>query len=115
VARFALAATLMKPIRIVARVFVAVPLLFFAVEHFLHPEFAPGVPLAEVTPDWVPIRAFWGCLTGAALLISLLISGATMLVDRRRARFAATLLGSLITLLVLFLYLPIFLTVWVWD
>jgi ABC-type spermidine/putrescine transport system permease subunit II len=37
-----------------------------------------------------------------------------MLVDRRRARFAATLLGSLITLLVLFLYLPIFLTVWVW-
>jgi len=103
---FALAAALMQPIRIVARVFVAVPLLFFAVEHFLHPEFAPGVPLAKVTPDWVPIRAFWGCLTGAALLIS----GATMLVDSRRARFAATLLGSLITLLVLFLYLPIFLT-----
>ena len=97
---FALAAALMKPIRVVARVFVAVPLLFFAVEHFLHPEFAPGVPLAKVTPDWVPIRAFWGCLTGAALLIS----GATMLVDSRRARFAATLLGSLITLLVLFVY-----------
>jgi len=103
---FALAAGPMKPLRIVASVFVAVPLLFFAVEHFLHPEFAPGVPLAKVTPDWVPIRAFWGCLTGGAQLIS----GATMLVDRRRARFAATLLGSLIALLVLFLYLPIFLT-----
>ena len=103
---FALAATLMKPLRIVARVLVAVPLLFFAVEHFLHPEFAPGVPLQKVTPDWVPIRAFWGCLTGAALLIS----GATMLVDSRRARLAAALLGSLIALLVLFLYLPIFLT-----
>jgi uncharacterized membrane protein len=103
---FALAATLMKPIRIVAGVLVSVPLLFFAVEHFLHPEFAPAVPLAKVTPDWVPIRAFWGYLTGAALLIS----GATMLVDRKRARFAATFLGSLVTLLVLFLYLPIFLT-----
>jgi uncharacterized membrane protein len=93
---FALAATLVKPLRIVARVFVAVPLLFFAVEHFLHPEFAPGVPLAKVTPDWVPIRV--------------LISGATMLVDSKRARFTATLLGSLIALLFLFLYLPIFLT-----
>jgi uncharacterized membrane protein len=103
---FALAATLTQPLRIVARVLVAVPLLFFAVEHFLHPEFAPGVPLAKVTPVWVPIRAFWGYLTGAALLIS----GATMLVDQRRARFAATLLGSLIALLLLFLYMPIFLT-----
>jgi uncharacterized membrane protein len=102
---FALAATVMTPLRIAARVLVAVPLLFFAAEHFLHPEFAPGVPLAKVTPDWVPIRAFWGYLTGTALLIS----GATVLVDSRRARLVATLLGSLITLLVLFLYLPIFL------
>ncbi|MGO4880369.1 MAG: hypothetical protein ACLP59_06045 [Bryobacteraceae bacterium] len=103
---FALAATAMKPMRIVAGVLVAVPLLFFAVEHFLHPEFAPGVPLAKVTPDWVPIRAFWGYLTGATLLIS----GAAMLVYRRRARLAATLLGAVLALLVLFLYLPIFLT-----
>jgi uncharacterized membrane protein len=102
---FALAAIPLKPLRIVARVLVAAPLLFFAVEHFLHPEFAPGVPLAKVTPDWVPIRAFWGCLTGAVLLIS----GGSMLVDSRRARFAAALLGSLIALLVVFLYLPIFL------
>jgi uncharacterized membrane protein len=103
---FALAATAMKPMRMVAGFLVAVPLLFFAAEHFLHPEFAPGVPLAEVTPDWVPIRAFWGYLTGAALLIS----GVAMLLDHRRARFATALLGSLIALLVLFLYLPIFLT-----
>jgi uncharacterized membrane protein YphA (DoxX/SURF4 family) len=103
---FALAATLMKPLRTLAIVLVAVPLLFFAVEHFLHPEFAPGVPLPKVTPAWVPIRVFWGYLTGAGLLVS----GATMLRYRRRARLAATLLGALIALLVLFLYLPIFLT-----
>jgi len=105
---FALAATGMKlkPLRILARVSVAVPLLFFAVEHFLHPEFAPGVPLAKVTPGWVPIRVFWGYLTAATLLIS----GATMLLDPKRARLAAALTGSWIALLVLFLYLPIFLT-----
>ncbi len=103
---FALAAPLMKPLRIVARVSVAVPLLYFAAEHFLHPKFAPGVPLAKVTPDWVPIPAFWGYLTGAALLIS----GATMLMHLRPARLAAGLLGFLIALLVVFLYLPIFLT-----
>jgi hypothetical protein len=59
-----------------------------------------------VTPDWVPMRAFWGYLMGAALLVS----GAAILADHRRARFAATLTGSLIALLVLFLYMPIFLT-----
>jgi uncharacterized membrane protein len=102
---FALAATLMKPLPIVARVFVAVPLLYFAVEHFLHPEFAPGVPLQMEMPGWVPVRALCGWLTAAALLIA----GAAMLVHRGRARFAATLLGSLLALQVLFLYLPIFL------
>jgi uncharacterized membrane protein len=102
---FALAATSTKPLRMVARVLIGAPLLFFAVEHFLHPQFAPGVPLPKVTPDWVPIRVFWGYLTGAGLLVS----GAAMLVNSRHARLATTLLGALITLLVLFLYLPIFL------
>lgn len=109
---FALAATWTKYLRSVAKLFVSLPLLFFAAEHFLHPRFAPGVPLAKMTPNWVPIPAFWGILTGAALLAS----GATMLVARSENRIAkcahltATLLGLLIALLVLFLYLPIFLT-----
>jgi uncharacterized membrane protein len=103
---FALAATKTKWLRMVARVFVGVPLLFFAVEHFLHPRFAPGVPLQKMTPTWAPIPAFWGILTGAALLAS----GATLLVDwKSSARVTATLLGLLIVLLVVFLYLPIFL------
>lgn len=109
---FALAATWTKFLRIVARIFTGAPLLFFAAEHFIHPWFAPGVPLAKMTPNWVPIPAFWGILTGAALLAS----GATMLMAGNENRIAkcahltATLLGLLIALLVLFLYLPIFLT-----
>lgn len=105
---FALAATSRKSLRGIARIFVAVPLLFFAVEHFLHPQFAPGVPLPKLTPAWVPIGPLWGYLTGAALLIS----GGTMLFDagRERARDAACILGVWIALLAFFLYLPIFLT-----
>ena len=103
---FALAAARISSLRPLARVLVGVPLMFFAVEHFLHPRFAPGVPLAKITPNWVPIPIFWGYLTGAALLVS----GAAMLVNSRHARAANLFLGAIVTGLVLFLYLPIFLT-----
>ena len=86
----------------IARLCVAIPLMFFGVEHFLHPEFAPGVPLEKLTPDWVPVRAFLGYFTGAVLLVA----GAAILVNKQ-ARAAATWLGMWITLLTLFLYLPI--------
>ena len=42
----------------------AIPLMFFGVEHFLHPKFAPGVPLAKLTPGWVPAPPVWGYLIG---------------------------------------------------
>ena len=76
------------------RLCVAIPLMFFGVEHFLHPEFAPGVPLEKLTPDWVPVRAFFGYFTGAVLLVA----GAAILVNKQ-ARAAATWLGMWITLL----------------
>ena len=102
-----LAAARRKSLRGTARIFVALPLLFFAVEHFLHPQFAPGVPLAKLTPAWVPIPALWGYLTGAALLIA----GGMMLLDagRERARTAACILGAWIALLAFVLYLPVLL------
>jgi uncharacterized membrane protein len=81
---------------------VAVPVIFFAVEHFLHPGFVPGVPLEKLTPAWIPLRLFWGYLTGAVLLAA----GVGMLVNRR-SRTAATWLGAMITVLVLFIYVPI--------
>jgi uncharacterized membrane protein len=80
---------------------VAVPLLFFAVEHFLHPEFAPGVPLPKQTPVWFPAPALWGDATAVILLAA----AAAFLLDRR-ARTAATALGVWLALLTAFLYLP---------
>lgn len=85
-----------------ARVCVGIPLVFFAVEHFLHPEFVPGVPLGKLTPVWIPVRAAWGYLTGA-----LLLAGGISLLANRWARTALTWLGVEITLLVLLIYLPI--------
>src|SRR5271170_1558116 len=51
-----------------ARIVIAIAAIFYAVQHFLHPEFAPGVPLEEMTPAWVPFPSLWGYLTGAILL-----------------------------------------------
>jgi uncharacterized membrane protein len=86
----------------VARVYIVIALIFFAVEHFLHPEFAPGVPLPKVTPAWVPFHLFLGYFAGAVLFI-----GAAAMLAPKLARSAAAWVGLLITLLTVFLYLPI--------
>jgi hypothetical protein len=86
-----------------ARVCVAPALLFFAVEHFLHPLFAPGVPLEKVTPGWLPLGSLWGYTTGAILLAA----GACLLVEKR-ARATSAVLGLWLIFLTLFIYLPIF-------
>ncbi|MBB6146146.1 putative membrane protein [Silvibacterium bohemicum] len=86
----------------IARVFFASAILFFAVEHFLHPQFAPGVPLQKLTPMWVPWPTAWGYLVGGILIVA----GAAMLTNRF-ARPAATGVGLVMALLTAFLYLPI--------
>jgi uncharacterized membrane protein len=89
-----------------ARYVIAVTAIFFGVEHFLHPEFAPGVPLAKITPAWIPIRLFWGYLTGAVLIAA----GACLLVNKK-ARLAATYLGLMILFITAAIYLPILISI----
>lgn len=84
------------------RIVVAIAVIFFAVQHFLHPEFAPGVPLQKVTPAWVPLGPFWSYLAGAILLIA----GAALLINRK-ARMAAASVGLLMAILTLLLYVPL--------
>jgi len=86
----------------VARFFVGIPVVFFGVEHLLHPEFAPGVPLAKLTPLWIPAHLFLAYLTGVVLLIT----GVCLIVNKE-ARLAATWLGILALALTLLVYLPI--------
>ncbi len=86
----------------IARFLMAIPLMFFGVEHFLHPKFAPGVPLAKLTPGWVPAPPVWGYLIGP-----LLLAGGFALLLGFRSRTALAWLGLGVTLLVVLLYLPI--------
>lgn len=85
----------------VGRFCIAVPAVFFSVEHFLHPAFIPGIPLDKVTLAWVPGRILWAYFTGAVLFVT----GASIML-RKRARLAATCLGIAIFLVVMFVYLP---------
>ena len=90
------------PLITLARYFIAVAALFFGIEHFLHPDFAPGVPLEKTTPTWIPLHLFWAYLAGAVLLAT----GASLLINKQ-SRLAATYLGLTILLIVLVIYLPI--------
>jgi uncharacterized membrane protein len=84
------------------RILIAIAALFFAVEHFLHPDFVPGVPLNKLIPTWIPGRIFVSYLAGTLLLAS----GACLLINKK-SRLAATYLGILILFLCLYIYLPL--------
>jgi uncharacterized membrane protein len=84
-----------------ARFVIGIAAVFYGVEHFLHPTFATGVPLEKIMPDWIPGRLFWAYLAGAVLIVS-----GACLVANKKTREAATYLGVMILLLVLFEYLP---------
>ena len=61
----------------------------------------PGVPLEKALPDWIPVRAVVGYLTGAILLVC----GACILAGKK-VRALSTYLGTWIVLLVVCIYGP---------
>lgn len=86
------------------RFFVGIASLFYGVEHLLHPECVPGVPLQKLTPEWIPGRIFLSYFVGVVLMVA----GVCLLVNKK-TRMAATSLGLTILLTVLWIYLPILL------
>lgn len=83
------------------RIVFALVAIFYGVEHFLHPEFLPGVPLEKLTPPGVPLPRAWGYAVGAVLLVSGLL-----LLLNRWAREAAAWLGMVLAVTVAILYVP---------
>jgi len=83
----------------IPRFFVGLPSLFYGVEHLLHPEYVPGVPLQKLTPEWIPGRIFLSYFVGVILILA----GVCLLVNKK-ARTAATSLGLTILLTVLWIY-----------
>ena len=93
-----------KALRRVGVVLITATVIFFGVEHFVHPTGLPGVPLPKQIPTWVPGRVLIDYVTGAALLAI----GASVLL-RRRARTVATSVGAWLLLMVLVIYGPVML------
>jgi uncharacterized membrane protein YphA (DoxX/SURF4 family) len=90
---------------LIGRLCMAIPFLLFAVMHILHPQNAPGVPLAKLTPPWMPAPHTLAAFTGVLLFLA----GAAILINKY-ARAAAAWLGLWMLLLTIGLYLPILFT-----
>ena len=106
----ALAASLAEPGRehgkrvaaTIARYFVAIPVLFYSFEQFMHADHVPGVPLVRLTPPWILGHAVWTYL--AAVVYA--VAGILLLVGKK-TRAAATSIGLTVLLVELVVYVPI--------
>jgi uncharacterized membrane protein len=86
----------------VARLVVGAVVIFYGVEHFLHPQFVPVIPLEMPLPSWLPFHLLWGYGVGTAEVAA----GIAMLANWH-ARRATTLVGIVACAVVLLVYLPI--------
>jgi uncharacterized membrane protein YphA (DoxX/SURF4 family) len=86
----------------IARYFVAIPVLFFSLEQFLHGDHVPGVPLEPLTPSYVPGHAIWTYVAAAVYAVA-----GILLVAGKKTRAAASWLGATVFFLVLVVYVPI--------
>jgi len=86
---------------VLPRLFIGMASLFYGVEHFLHPEHVPGIPLEMVTPAWIPGRILLSYFVGLVLIFC-----GVCLLANKKARTATTFLGLTILLAVLWIYLP---------
>jgi uncharacterized membrane protein YphA (DoxX/SURF4 family) len=86
----------------IARYFVAIPVVFYSFEQFLHGDRVPGVPLERLTPQWIFGHAIWTYVAAMA-------SGITgiLLLLGRKTRAAATWCGLSVLFVELVVYLPI--------
>jgi uncharacterized membrane protein len=93
---------LVRIVLTLARVLIGIPILFFGVEQFLHPEFRPGVPLKQLTPPWIPAHGLWPYVTGVVF-----VTAGVALVCNWRVRLAATSVGLTLLLLIAVIYVPV--------
>lgn len=86
----------------VARYFIAIPVLVYSVQQFMHGDHVPGVPLNRMTPDYVYGHGLWTYLTAVVYAV-----GGSLLLVGKRTRAAATWIGLTVLLVVGVVYVPI--------
>jgi len=85
----------------VARMVLGIALVFFGAEYFLHPELLPGVPLRQLTPNFIPAHSLWGYLTSVVYGVA-----GVCLLTNKKARLAATWVGLFVLFAVIFFCVP---------
>jgi uncharacterized membrane protein YphA (DoxX/SURF4 family) len=86
----------------IARYFVAIPVLFYSFEQFMHGDHVPGVPLERMTPTWIPGHAIWTYLAA----VGYAVAGIPLLVGKK-TRAAAAWVGLTVLFVELVVYVPI--------
>lgn len=86
---------------VVPRLLIALVSLFYGFENVLHPEYVPAIPLQKLTPTWIPGHILLSYIAGAVL-----ISAGICLLLNKWARSAASAVGLVILLTILWVYLP---------
>src|SRR6266849_7305594 len=86
----------MDKITTLGRLFIAIALVVFGVQHFMYAGFVAGL-----VPAWMPGRLFWAYFVGAAFF-----AAAAGILYKLMARPAATMLGVMFFLFVVLLHIP---------
>jgi uncharacterized membrane protein YphA (DoxX/SURF4 family) len=86
---------------VIARYFIAIPVLFYSLEQCMHADHVPGIPLQLVTPEWIYGHAIWTYLAAVVYAVA-----GILLVVGRKTRAAAAWLGATVLFLVLIVYVP---------
>jgi uncharacterized membrane protein len=86
----------------IARYFIAIAVLFYSFEQFMHGKYVPAVPLNRLTPEWLYGHAIWTYLAAVAYAVT-----GTLLLVGKKTRAAATWLGLTVLFVELVVYVPI--------
>jgi len=86
----------------IARYFIAIPVLFYSFEQFMHADHVPGVPLEPLTPAYVYGHAIWTYLAAVVYAVA-----GILLVVGKKTRAAAAWLGLTVLFVELVVYVPI--------
>ena len=85
-----------------ARYCIAIAVLFYSFEQFLHGNHVPGIPLEMLTPQWVYGHSLWTYITAVVYAVA----GTLLLVDKK-TRAAATWIGLTVLFMELIIYVPL--------
>lgn len=86
----------------VARYVIAVSVLYYSFEQFMHAKHVPGIPLEMVTPTWL-----WGHIAWTYLAAAVYAVAGILLIAGWKTRTVATWLGVTVLFLVVVVYIPI--------